>query len=76
MSIRKQYIKEIKDETNYCATWLPILRVSPGDVGRIIDFEYQPLTTLRELGIAFQTTKGAVKAWLRLLFFKCRFNRC
>jgi hypothetical protein len=61
LSINKQYTKEIKDEINYSATWLPTIKVSPGDVGRFTDYQYEHQTTLRELGIPFEKTNGKVK---------------
>jgi hypothetical protein len=62
MSISKQYTKEINGATNYSATWLPNVIVSPGDVGRITDYQYQPLTTLKDLNIQFDVVPGSVQA--------------
>lgn len=62
MSISKQYTKEIFGETNYSATWLPNVIVSPGDVGRITDYQYQPLTTLKDLNIQFDVVPSSVQA--------------
>ena len=62
MSINRYYIQEIRDEFNYLATWLPTTSVSPGDVGRIINHQYQPLTTLHNLGIPFETIDNHVQA--------------
>lgn len=62
MSINRQYTQELRDETNYSATWLPIVRVAPGDVGRITNYEYQPLTNLKALGIPFEVEAGHTQA--------------
>ncbi len=62
MSISKQYTKEIKDKTNYLATWLPTVIVSPGDVGRIIDYQYNHVTTLGDLGIPVEIVPGMFQA--------------
>jgi hypothetical protein len=62
MSISKQYTKELRDNTNYSAIWLPTLTVQPGDVGRITNYEYEPVTTLTELNIPFSIVKGHVAA--------------
>ncbi len=62
MSISKQYTQELRDHTNYSGTWLPTIQVSPGEVGRIEQYQYQRLTTLQELGIPFQVTPGHIQA--------------
>jgi hypothetical protein len=61
LSVSKFYTKEIKYETNYSATWLPSVTVSPGDVGRIKDYQFQHLTSLSTLGIPFSTSPGVSK---------------
>ncbi len=62
MSISKQYTQELQDKTNYSATWLPTIQVSVGDIGRIEQYQYQPLTSLEKLGVPFQVTAGQVQA--------------
>jgi hypothetical protein len=62
MSISQHYLKEIKDQTGYTATWFPWVAVSPGDVGTITsDYGYQPLTTLKAMGIPFEIVTGNVQ---------------
>ena len=58
MSVSKYYTKLVKDQTKYSATWLPTITLSPGDVGRISDYQFQLLTNLKQLGIPFETTSG------------------
>jgi hypothetical protein len=62
MNIGQHYIKEIKDQTGYTATWFPWVAVSAGDVGTITsDYGYQPLTTLKQMGIPFEVETGNVR---------------
>lgn len=53
---------EIRKETRYSATWLPIAPVSLGDVGRLNGYQYVPVTTLKDLGFSFDVEKGTVNA--------------
>lgn len=62
MSINRQYTQELQEETNYSATWFPIVRVAPGDVGRITNYEFEPLTNLKALGIPFEVVPGQTQA--------------
>lgn len=62
MSISRQYTQELRDEINYSATWLPTIHVAPGDVGRITNYEYQPVTNLNTLGIPFEVVHGQTQA--------------
>ncbi len=62
MSISKHYVQEVRDNTNYLATWLPTVTVAVGDVGTIRDYEYQPLTNLKALGIDFESAPAHVVA--------------
>lgn len=57
-----QYQKEIRQHLNYSATWLPNTKVSVGDVGTLEKFEYHHSTTLKDLGIPFQSEKGGFAA--------------
>ncbi len=59
MGISKQYTKEIKDQLNYSATWLPGTIVSPGDIGTIINYEFIHQTNLTDLGIPFEAKVGS-----------------
>jgi hypothetical protein len=61
--VSQHYVKEIKEQTGYTATWFPWVSVSPGDVGTISsDYGYQPLTTLKQMGIPFDVASGDVQA--------------
>jgi hypothetical protein len=41
-----RYTREIRDNTNYLATWLPNVHVAPGQVGRITNNEFTYVGTL------------------------------
>jgi hypothetical protein len=62
MSISKQYTKEMKEQLNYSATWLPTTIVAPGDVGTVFNYEFQHLTTVAEFEIGFATVPNPVQA--------------
>jgi len=62
MNIARQYTQELRDHTQYSGTWLPTIRVSPGDIGRIEHYQYQALTSLAQQGVPFQVTPGQVQA--------------
>lgn len=56
-AISSQYTKEIRQETDYSATWLPNTTVKPGDVGRLRNYEFVYETTLKKLGIGPSQTE-------------------
>lgn len=58
MNMSRWYAREMKDNTNYLPTWLPNVRVAPGDVGRITDFQFTPLGNLDQLGVPFHAEDG------------------
>ncbi len=58
----RQYRREIRRQTGYEATWLPMVRVRPGDVGTLRGGEYNQIGTLRDFGIDFAVEEGHVKA--------------
>ncbi len=58
MSMSRWYAKEVRDNTSYLPTWLPIVRVAPGDVGRITDFQFTPLGNLGHFGVPFHLEEG------------------
>lgn len=60
MQLSTLYTRELKDNFNYVATWLPNVHLALGDVGVLEDNEFKYRTTLQYLGIPFTTTqKGA-----------------
>lgn len=58
MSTAKRYARELRKETNYSPTWLPIVRVSPGDVGRMANYQYDHVANLADYGISFTVEAG------------------
>lgn len=58
MSINKSYTRDLKDNLNYTATWLPNLKLSLGDVGVLSKYEFIYRTNLKNLGIPYK--EGAV----------------
>ena len=61
MAIHKQYLKEIKKHWNLYPTWLPIDKVSVGDIGRITKTGYHHEGNLSDLQIPFQEQPGTGK---------------
>ena len=51
MSVKRQYTRELRDNLHYLPTWLPTVRLSPGDLGRISDYEYTHIGNLRDVGL-------------------------
>ncbi|MDP9120093.1 MAG: hypothetical protein M3O15_01800 [Acidobacteriota bacterium] len=59
MSTAKQYAQELRNDTNYSPTWLPIVKVAPGDVGRIANFQYEHVAPLGDYGIEYTIEDGS-----------------
>ena len=57
MSISEQYTKEIRQQWDYSATWLPNETVELGVVGSLKDFKFSPQTTLDDLRINMGRTE-------------------
>jgi hypothetical protein len=58
MDISRQYTKEINEQLELSATWLPNVRISLGDVGKLQDHHFRPQGNLRDYGIAFKISEG------------------
>jgi hypothetical protein len=54
MSINEFYTRDLKDNLNYTATWLPNFKLSLGDVGVLSKYEFTYRTNLKKLGIPFE----------------------
>jgi hypothetical protein len=62
VSVSQQYTRELRDELGYLPTWLPITHVSPGGVGRIVDYQYTHVGTLADFGITYEIEDGDARA--------------
>lgn len=62
MSIKDTFTRELKDNLNYNATWLPNVHLSLGDVGVLTGNEFTYRTTLKKLHIPFSVTEKGGKA--------------
>lgn len=56
MKLVKQYTREIFDNLNYHATWLPSTIHNLGDIGRIQNYQFELITSLSNLGISYEPT--------------------
>ncbi|BFU94133.1 MAG: hypothetical protein NTNFB02_08550 [Nitrospira sp.] len=54
MAIHDSYTKEILEQLNYNATWLPTVQLAPGDVCDLRGHEIQVVSHLTEFKIAFE----------------------
>lgn len=61
-SVSKKYTKEVKEQFDYSATWLPTMQVAPGDIGRLRNYQYTHYSTLNDLGIKFAVQEGSAQA--------------
>ena len=62
MSVNQQYTRELKENLNYTATWLPNLKLALGDVGVLSKHELIYRTNLEKLKIPFEASKRGTKA--------------
>jgi hypothetical protein len=62
LGLSEEYINELKKETTYSPIWFPNRSISIGDVGRIRNYNYEHLTTLKEMGIESEGKEGKVQA--------------
>jgi hypothetical protein len=62
MSMNQTYTREIKDNLNYTATWLPNVKLSLGAVGVLSKYEFTYRTNLENLGIPFKEGKAGSEA--------------
>jgi len=58
MSTNQTYTRELRDNLNYTATWLPNLKLSLGDVGVLSKYEFTYRTNLENLDIPFEEGKA------------------
>ena len=65
MSIKASFTRELKENLNYNATWLPNVHLELGDVGVLEDNEFKYRTKLAFLDIPFTVTKKGGKATFR-----------
>lgn len=54
----KIYQKEMHNNTGFFATWLPGDEIKIGDVGLFLDGRFRRMSSLKELGIPFTTSRG------------------
>lgn len=53
MSINQRYTRELRDNLNYTATWLPNVSLSLGDIGVLSRHQFTHRTNLKNLNIPF-----------------------
>jgi hypothetical protein len=58
MSAKDSYLQGIFQGLGYYAAWMPNQSLSLGQVGRLNDREFEPLTSLQELKLPFVSTPG------------------
>ncbi len=54
----RRYTSEIHDHFSYWATWLPTSQIQLGDLGIVQDRIFSPQTSLAELDVSFDATRG------------------
>lgn len=62
MPINESYTRELKENLNYTATWLPNVKLALGDVGVLSDYEFVPRTNLKNLGIPYRESAAGTPA--------------
>jgi hypothetical protein len=62
MNLSRTYTRELKDNLNYTATWLPNLKLSLGDVGVLSGNGFTYRTNLKNLGMPFTEGKPGASA--------------
>jgi hypothetical protein len=62
MPIHQQYTREILDQLNYVATWLPTVRVEPGDVCDMHGYTLSVVSHLNEFGVQFELEDRPVQS--------------
>lgn len=62
MPVNERYTRELKENLNYTATWLPNLKLALGDVGLLSKHEFIYRTNLDKLKIPFEASKRGAKA--------------
>jgi hypothetical protein len=65
------YLAEMHRRFGYLATWLPNIPVELGDVGVLRRDSFEPITTLKDLGIEFSITTATDKINLEYASFGC-----
>jgi hypothetical protein len=58
MAAHVKYTSELRERFGYSATWLPMVSVRLGDVGRLEGYVYEPLGSLGDYGVQFRRRKG------------------
>jgi len=61
MAIHDSYTKEILEQLNYNATWLPTVQLAPGDLCDLRGHEMQVVSNLAEFEIPFELEDPAVE---------------
>jgi hypothetical protein len=54
----RQYTQELWRKFGYLAAWLPNVHLALGDIGVVRDGIFEPVTSLKQLGIAFAVEPG------------------
>jgi hypothetical protein len=62
MASNQTYTKELRENLNYTATWLPNFKLALGDVGVLSNFEFTYRTNLKNLGISYEEGPPGPKA--------------
>lgn len=62
MKTSKKYTRELKEQFNYLATWLPGTPIELGDIGILKNFQFTKISNLIELGIAFEIVTDETKS--------------
>ncbi|TAL34964.1 MAG: hypothetical protein EPN98_07870 [Phenylobacterium sp.] len=64
VQLNLRYVREMREHFGYSATWLPTIALRLGDVGRLTGGGYEPLGSLADFGIGFETRTGVAYAEL------------
>ncbi|MGB5819832.1 MAG: hypothetical protein WBG90_10140 [Saonia sp.] len=62
MKIYKQYAKEILEQLNYVPTWLPTVKLVPGDVCDMRGYELRHVSHLNEFDISFDLIEKSIES--------------
>ena len=62
MSISSHYTREILDELNFVATWLPSTTLVPGDVCQMNDGMLRRIGALDDFNVSFETEPGSTES--------------
>lgn len=62
MTTALQYIEELQSQTRYTPTWLPTVRVTPGDIGRLDGYQFTKVATLADFSITFEVEDMGIQS--------------